>query len=148
MFKVSKIFAVSLFLFSLGSMLNEYARSKKNFLWTIFFLKFKMFSQPKSVPLNGSPSKTSASKAVTPGFIGSITFGRDMNGNFLCPFPSCGKSFANNTNARRHFDSAHGGAEFKCQICQSSFNRKDVLKSHAMKKHGLNEAMAKAMLTC
>ena len=71
-----------------------------------------------------------------------------MNGNVLCPFPNCGKSFGQVKNAKRHFEGAHGGAEFKCQLCENSFNRKDALKLHAMKKHGLNEAMAKAMLTC
>ena len=78
--------------------------------------------------------------------MGAATFGRDLSGNYICPFPACGKWFPNPRNAQRHFDSTHSGIEYKCQICSASFGRKDSLKRHAMNTHKLNEKMAQAML--
>ena len=69
-----------------------------------------------------------------------------MNGDYICPFPNCGKTFKHSESAKRHFNATHNGAEFKCQICPSVFNRNDTLKRHAMQQHGLNETMANAML--
>ncbi|XP_075242625.1 uncharacterized protein LOC142337311 isoform X2 [Convolutriloba macropyga] len=92
-------------------------------------------------------SKPQNQPIVSTGSMGAATFGRDLSGNYICPFPACGKWFPNPRNAQRHFDSTHSGIEYNCQVCSASFGRKDSLKRHAMNTHKLNEKMAQAMLS-
>ena len=42
----------------------------------------------------------------------------------------CGDVFCNNTQLRAHTVSAHGGDEYKCDICAKKFTRKFRLSSH------------------
>ena len=77
------------------------------------------------------------------GSIGSVIFGQDGMGNSVCPL--CQKKFPRKANAERHFQTAHGNVCFKCRMCDYNTSRKDSLKLHGIKKHGLTEEMAKLM---
>ena len=74
---------------------------------------------------------------------GSVTFGKDEQGNLICPI--CKKSFTLQLNANRHFTSVHNKISYKCELCDYAC-RKDYLKVHAMKSHGMNENMVKFMM--
>ena len=74
---------------------------------------------------------------------GSVIFGKDMDNNLVCPM--CQKTFTAQHTANRHFMNVHNKISYKCEMCDYSC-RKDYLKQHAMKNHGINEAMAKLMV--
>ena len=74
---------------------------------------------------------------------GSVIFGKDELGNLICPI--CKKSFTAQASADRHFTTVHNKISFKCEMCDYAC-RKDYLKVHAMKSHGINEAMARLMV--
>ena len=78
------------------------------------------------------------------GSTGSVTFGKDGLGNLLCPL--CQKKFTKTYTANRHFESVHGNILYKCHICDYNTSRKDALKAHGMKKHGLTDDMAQMMV--
>ena len=80
------------------------------------------------------------------GSMGSVTFGRDLNGDLICPFPGCMKVFGKYLSAQAHFKANHSGIEFDCKMCIRKFNRKESLKRHAINVHNLNDEMASAML--
>ncbi|XP_075242622.1 uncharacterized protein LOC142337310 [Convolutriloba macropyga] len=40
---------------------------------------------------------------VSSGSMGAAIFGRDLDGNYICPFPACGKWFPSQSTAQRHF---------------------------------------------
>ena len=68
-------------------------------------------------------------------------------GEHICPL--CMKSFygsQSRTTGQRHIQTAHGSNKFKCDVCGYISTRKDVLKSHIMKKHGMKNTVAKAMV--
>ncbi len=73
----------------------------------------------------------------------SVSFGKDLSGNLVCPI--CNKTFTVLSTANRHWLNVHNKILYKCEMCEYSC-RKDYLKVHAMKNHGINEAMAKLMV--
>ena len=105
-------------------------------------------SIPKSVPSSVQPGSRKVNSLgqpnATPGSVGSVKFGEDGLGNLVCPL--CQKKFSNTGNANRHFQAAHGNILFKCHMCDYNSNRKDALKAHGIKKHGLSEEMVRAMI--
>ena len=48
----------------------------------------------------------------------------------------CDYTGGDNFNMQRHLDSVHGNQKFPCNLCGSTFNRKDSLKNHIQLKHG------------
>ena len=77
--------------------------------------------------------------------LGSVNpeFGRMPDGRPICPV--CHATFGKIPEAKRHFQSKHSGVTFRCEICGSEMSRKDVFKSHLMKKHGLSSTVINAM---
>ena len=102
-------------------------------------VRSKTAAQPKPI---GQVSNSLTNQSS--GSVGSVTFGNDGLGNVICPL--CQKKFTNAGNANRHFASSHGNILFKCHICDYNTSRKDSLKAHGMKKHGLTEVMARMMV--
>ena len=105
----------------------------------------RMTSSP--VSSKPQPMKSSRQMAVpvlnrTVQSQGSVVFGKDLDGNFICPI--CKNSFSRQSHANRHFISVHNKVSYKCELCVYS-SRKDHLKIHIMKAHGLSESMAKMM---
>ena len=113
----------------------------------IFVLKVRPFNAPKSVaPKMSAAQKPSSTEISRMGSLGSVIFGRDMNGNFICPSPGCSKVFGVYASAQKHFKTNHSGIEYRCKMCEQTYNRKENLKRHAVQVHKLNDEMATAML--
>ena len=105
--------------------------------------------QPSASVESKSPKKSKSSVPVHSNLSpviktqGAVIFGKDANGNLICPI--CNKSFTAQASADRHFTNVHNKISFKCEMCDYAC-RKDYLKVHAMKHHGVNENMAKLMV--
>ena len=98
------------------------------------------------IPKMAAASSLTAPRTTQVGSLGTVTFGRDMDGNFICPLPGCSKLFGKYNSAQKHFTSNHSGIEFNCKMCEQKFNRRESLKRHAVNVHKLNGEMAAAML--
>lgn len=95
--------------------------------------------KPKNPP--PAPKNVPASKStpITPGAtMGCVTptFGTMPDGSIICPV--CKSEHKDMQRAKRHFDSAHSGVVFECEMCGCRQNRKDNMKTHLMKKHQLS----------
>ena len=53
--------------------------------------------------------------------------------NYCC---LCDRTFTQR-NFKRHLESVHTGAQFKCWMCEKKYNREDNLKAHQFKVHGM-----------
>ncbi|XP_075243373.1 uncharacterized protein LOC142337761 [Convolutriloba macropyga] len=96
--------------------------------------------QAKAHKLEASPKANGVQNCLSAGSV-NPEFGKMPDGRLICPL--CSKFFDSMKHARRHFDTIHMKIELKCEICGSSFNRKDNLKSHLMKKHGMESDTSK-----
>ena len=52
----------------------------------------------------------------------------------------CGRTFCSQTSLKRHIDTVHMKLTlFRCPVCNSTYSRKDVWKSHLKTKHGITK---------
>ena len=107
-----------------------------------FRSNYGIASQPvsKISKASAAPRGTIGAK----GSVGSVTFGTDHDGNFVCPL--CRNLFRSKVAADRHFKTIHSGISFACEMCIYTTKRKDELKKHLTKKHNLNSDIAKIVV--
>ncbi|XP_023233923.1 zinc finger protein PLAGL1-like [Centruroides vittatus] len=64
----------------------------------------------------------------------------DIEKQFCCSEPSCGRSFTSKFKLMRHALIHTGERRFKCSVCERCFHRKDHLKNH-LQIHNPNKAL-------
>ncbi|XP_075244422.1 uncharacterized protein LOC142338523 [Convolutriloba macropyga] len=96
--------------------------------------------QAKVTKLESSPKTNSVQNCLS---VGSINpeFGKMPDGRLICPL--CSKFFDIMATARRHFETVHKKNEITCEMCGKQFGRKDNLKAHLMKVHGMESDTAR-----
>ncbi|KAE8360782.1 hypothetical protein BDV27DRAFT_167445 [Aspergillus caelatus] len=65
---------------------------------------------------------------------------RKINSNpFICRFPHCKASYQRQEHRRRHEAQHHQHQVFKCTTCGQKIGRRDTLRRHIQKMHGITE---------
>jgi len=59
----------------------------------------------------------------------------------------CGRKFKNMKTLRSH-EAVHSSVKFSCNMCESTFNRKDRMKDHMKKKHAKNAVHSSIKFSC
>ena len=134
-FSISSVISIPIMLIGInGGYFPAICRVCLKYCYRVFWLSFQAHKLEASAKANSVQNCLSAG-SVNP------EFGKMPDGRLICPL--CSKFFDSMKHARRHVDTIHMKIELKCEICGSSFNRKDNLKSHLMKKHGMESDTSK-----
>ena len=59
--------------------------------------------------------------------------------SYKCEFVDCKITYKNKQSLWKHMNSAHGGREYKCDLCENIFNRRYRLKEHLVIAHNISD---------